>query len=332
MKWLNQIVSYYYKVIDFIRKTKPYRLVRLWCKKIRPPGFHQIPLYDVLKFFFQQINQTSINQRAAAISFNAMLAIPAGLIFLFTLIPYFPSSIKNDIASEINYFAKNISPTQGTEIWVTGFIKDFVRTPRGGLLSTGFFIVLYAASNAMMGIMTSFNSQLIERRKRNFFQLRFTAIKLTLLLSIFIFVTIFLIVTEGRLLRWLLQYMQIERVTISNIILYSRWAVIFALLFFGIGSIYKYAPQQPIRWQLISPGSILATFLTVIFFIFFSWYLNRFGRYNELYGSVGTILVLCLLIFFNSLVLLVGYELNVAIYALKRSRDPNSSIVNTNLE
>jgi membrane protein len=49
----------------------------------------------------------------------------------------------------------------------------------------------------------------------------------------------------------------------------------------------------------------------------FSAFVNNFGKYNALYGSIGTIIVLMSLIYINSLVLLIGYELNVSIHSIK---------------
>jgi membrane protein len=101
------------------------------------------------------------------------------------------------------------------------------------------------------------------------------------------------------------------------LILYLRWLVIIALVFYSIAFIYKYAPAVQKRWRLISPGTILATVLCIIASLGFSSFVNSFGRYNALYGSIGAIIVLMALIFINSLVLLIGFELNVSIKTLK---------------
>ena len=72
---------------------------------------------------------------------------------------------------------------------------------------------------------------------------------------------------------------------------------------------------------MLNPGSILATGLTLALTLGFSWWVSRFGNYNQLYGSIGTVLILMLLIFVNSLVLLIGFELNVSITSLKKIAD-----------
>jgi membrane protein len=98
----------------------------------------------------------------------------------------------------------------------------------------------------------------------------------------------------------------------------TRWMVIILLIFLGISLIYKFAPSVEKRWKLISPGSLLATFLTLATTIGFSYWVNHFGRYNKVYGSIGTILVIMLLIELNALILLIGFELNVSITYLQK--------------
>ena len=98
---------------------------------------------------------------------------------------------------------------------------------------------------------------------------------------------------------------------------FIRFIIIVALFFYGISFMYKYAPAVKSKQKLNTPGSILATFLTVLLTFAFSYWVNKFGNYNKIYGSIGTIIILMVLIFLNSLVLLIGYELNVSIQSLK---------------
>jgi membrane protein len=97
--------------------------------------------------------------------------------------------------------------------------------------------------------------------------------------------------------------------------------IILGLLFFGIAFIYRYAPSLKKKWNLISPGSLLATFLTLLTSIVFSYWLNNFGSYNKVYGSIGSVLVIMILIYFNSLILLIGFELNVSIMKLHSKKE-----------
>jgi membrane protein len=89
------------------------------------------------------------------------------------------------------------------------------------------------------------------------------------------------------------------------------------LVFISIALIYRYAPAVEKKWKFFSPGALLATILIISFTILFSFWVNNIATYNKVYGSIGSILILMLLIFVNSLVLLIGFELNVSINSLK---------------
>lgn len=256
-----------------------------------------------------------LNDRAAAISFNLLMAIPAATIFLCTLIPYMPFS--RQITSELLLVTRDITPNMNTFLLVKDFLEDFLETPRSGLLSVGFLLAAFYASNAMMGIMRTFNKSLMYTRDRNFFLERWVAIRITTILMLVFLLAVALLLAQGTLLTWALESLEINTPVVRWLVRNLRWVFIIALIYFCIAIIYKYAPAIHERWQLSSPGTTLATILVVLTVAGFSIWLQRFDNFNKVYGSIGTILILMLLIYFSSLVLLIGYELNVSIHSLK---------------
>jgi membrane protein len=289
--------------------------VRNKSKHIILPGFEGVPLYDVVMFFTRQMSKVGINDRAAAISFNFLMAIPAGTIFLCTLIPYMP--ISTQITIELLDLVKMFSPDENTYGVIANFLNDFLNTPRSGLLSFGFVVAVFYASNAVMALMRSFNRSLLSYKQRGFVNERWTAIKLTTVLIVMLIVTISLLVTQGELFQWLMETLEIQNMILRQLIFSVRWIIIILLILGSIGYVYKYAPAITKRWKLASPGAIFATFLVVLSTFAFSYYVNNFGSYNKVYGSIGTIMILMFLIYLNSLILLIGYELNVCIHSLK---------------
>ena len=141
------------------------------------------------------------------------------------------------------------------------------------------------------------------------------------ILFLLIFLSILLLIARGVVLNRL----GIESKLLITIIINVRWLIIILLFFACISYIYRHAPAVHKKWQLVSPGSILATFLMILFTMGFSYYVNNFGNYNQLYGSIGTVLILMLLIYFNSFVLLIGFELNVSISSLKKIADERNN-------
>ncbi|HYE56484.1 MAG TPA: YihY/virulence factor BrkB family protein [Chitinophagaceae bacterium] len=307
------------KIERLILNTHFMKALIHWSQHVRPFGFQNVPLYDVVVFFIKQMRKVGLNERAAAISFNFLMAIPAGTIFLCTLLPYLPVSAQ--ITDELLSLTENITPNNDTYYAVKGFLEDFLQTPRSGLLSFGFLLAVFYASNAMMGIMRTFNKSLIYMSRRNFLESRWMAIKLTTVLILLIIATMFLLATQGRILTWLLELMHIENDITVAVIQVVRWVVLIALFYFAIAIIYKYAPSVHKRWGLISPGTILATLLLLVTAWLFSFWVTSFGNFNKVYGSIGTILIIMLLVYINSLVLLIGFELNVSIHSLRHQAD-----------
>ena len=308
-------MSFFSKIIANINQSGPVSFIINKSKVISLPGFRGIPLYDVIKFFIGQVKTIGMTERASAISFDFLTAIPPAIIFLFTLIPYFPISLQFENA--LYGLIKDIIPGEKNNASLINFLHDFIRTPRTGLLSVGFLLSLYFSSNAFIGIMRSFNKNYIGFRKRTSLHQRLNALRLTIIIFIFIFASILFLVAQGAVLKWL----GIKNDSVRAIILNARWIMIILLFFASISYIYRHAPAVHKKWRLINPGSILATFLMIIFTMGFSYWVNNFGNYNTLYGSIGTVLILMLLIYFNSLVLLIGFELNVSITSLKRIAD-----------
>jgi membrane protein len=288
-------------------------------QRIILPGFNRVPLYDVVLFFVKQVKKVGLNERAQSISFSFLTAIPAATIFLCTLIPYLP--IAKGIKQQLLLFTRDITPNLNTYTLVKDFLDDFLDKPRGGLLSFGFLLAIFYASNAMLGIMRSFNKSLIYNRRKNFIQMRWMAIKLTVLLILMMIASFTLLVTNDALSKMVLKYYHVNSRNARWLFKTLRWVVIIPLFYFAIAFIYKYAPAVHKRWKLSSPGTLLATFLFIMSSLFFSFWVNNFSNYNKIYGSIGTILILMLLIYFNSMILLIGYELNVSIHHLKVMAD-----------
>ncbi len=277
------------------------------------PGFEGVPLYDVLKFFFKQVKTVGLTERASAVAYNFIMAIPPSFLFLFTLIPNLPFISRKSLKIQLHALVTDIVPAQGYNGNIIKFIDSFIDGNKIGLLSFGLILALFFASNAMMGLMRSFNKNYIGFEKRKGLHTRWIAIRLTTLIFGLVLGCIVLLITQGAVLKWL----GVKNPFWKDFIFYVRWIVIVALVFYSIAFIYKYAPAVQKRWKLTSPGTILATFLSLMATLGFSAFVNNFGRYNALYGSIGTIIMLMALIFINSLVLLIGFELNVSIKSLK---------------
>lgn len=286
-------------------------------KRIIVPGFEQVNLFQLLQFLYKQLNTIGLYDRASAISFNLIMALPAGFLFLFSIIPYFPKSFK--IKTQILSVFKDISPNTSTYRFILDIINDLL-SQHVGIFSFGFLLLLFYASNAMTGIIRSFDKSIMQNRPF-FLHQRMRALRLTLILMLLVFASILVLIGQDQLTTLLRDVFDIKRKTILPYWNMIRWAVIILLLFYGNAFIYKFAPHVKEKWSLLSPGAILSTLLMLLTTLGFSYWVNNFGSYSKIYGSIGTVLVVMTLIYINALILLIGFELNVSIEILKKEQD-----------
>ncbi len=272
----------------------------------------KINLLTVLKFFIREVQQDNVQSKAQAMAFNFILAIFPGIIFLFTLVAYLPIA---DAKNEIMYFISSSVPASMYDL-IADTIEDILLKPRGGLLSLGFILSLYAAVNGTASMIDAFNDCYKTQDKRGFLMSKLVAIGLTLLL---VFVLIFSIITLN-VGEFLLGYFS-EVHFLSNLMIYVinifRYAILVGMFFIATSVIYYIAPTIRVRWGFFSHGAILATIINMIVSVSFSIYINNFASYNKLYGSIGSIIGMMLWFYLTSLVLLIGFEFNASIDAVK---------------
>jgi len=281
-------------------------------KKWYLPGLQGLSLYKVLQFFRRQIKQQGLAERASAIAYNFIMALPPSLLFLFTLIPNLPFISKRSIKYQMHSLILHIIPSKVYNKQLIDFADTFIDGNKIGLLSFGLLLTLFFSSNGMMGIMRSFNKNYEGFEKRKGLQKRGVALRLTIVIFGLLFGYFILLIMQGALLN-----LVIQSNTLKIIITYSRWILIVMLVYLTIGFIFRYAPAVQKRWKFSSAGTILATLLSLLATLAFSLFVTNFAKYNALYGSIGTVMMLMALIYLNSLALLIGFEFNVSIHTLK---------------
>jgi len=314
------------KIQRIFFRSKPVKFLIYRSKKLILPGFEGLPLYDVIKFFVKQTQEIGLNERASSIAFNFLMAIPPFFIFVFTLLSNMPDSKR--LYTEVLIIVKTITPDQSTFTIIKNVMDDFF-VAGTGLLSSGLLLALYFSSNATITIMYTFRKSMlyIDVEKRNFIQIRWAAIKLTVLIVLLVFATIFIMLTQSIVFDWLIHLFNVNVYLTDIIIQIIQIFIIFFLIFIAIAMIYRYAPNVQKKWKIRTPGAILATTLIMAFTYLFSFWVNNIASYNKVYGSIGSILILMFLVFVNSLVLLIGFELNVTINSLKSIAERRKKIL-----
>ncbi len=299
-----------------IRRTKAGRVMVRLAQRLPMPGFGGRSVYDVASPFAAQLRKTSLAERAAAISFNIVMAIPPTLVFIFTLIPYLP--ISKDFINQLFVLIRDVIPGEQNHKAIIGFLKDFVQRPRNGLLSFGLLLAVFFSSNAMMGVLRSFEKDYPGFRRRKGIHKRRIALKLTFITLLLIFICILLLIAQSAVLKLFGVRSQSLRMFIQVL----RWIPLVLLTYAIITMIYRHGPAVKEKWSLRTPGAIFATVLMVIATGLVTYWVNHFSNYNKLYGSISAIFILMSLIYANSLALLLGFELNVALEQRPAGKGP----------
>ena len=312
------------KVRQWRRRALYWRPVRstLWfLQHFSLPGNRGVPLYDVLRFFLVGIFNGDLNQRAKGVAYSFLTALPPLLIFFFTLVAYFPvDGVQDELLTELGGIVpeKIMNPLSNT-------INDVMGHRHSTLLSIGFISSVLLAASGLMGVITSLNFANRSVEKRPYLQRYLLSVMLVFVLYVLIVLTMALLMGHKLLLQiifaqgWLTD-------TKANTLMFNigRWVLITFAILTAISLIYYWAPVKKQRVGFFSAGSVLATAMFLVLSWGLSIYLNNFNRYNLIYGSIGTLLMVMFWIRFNCIVLLVGYELNISIYngsIVKKNRD-----------
>ncbi len=291
-------------------------------QKITLPFFDGMPLYDVAVFFWRSIINGAITTRASAIAFSFFIAFFPGILFLFTLIPYIPI---DNFQNELFHIIQDLVP-ETTFATIEGTVSDIIMRPRGGLLSFGFVAALIFSTNGLASMMTAFDATIHSIDRKSWLSQRLTAIFLLIILSVLLTLAVALL-TGGQMALSYLQEHQILKDSFTlHVLNFGRWVVIIMLLFFAYSFLYYMAPAKKTRWRFISAGGTLATVLSIVALIGFTFYINNFSRYNTLYGSIGTLLIILFLMYVMSLILLIGFELNASIYQVRSNNEVRSEM------
>lgn len=308
------------KIKDKIEATGLWQKMVAQSHSEKLPGFRNISLFNAIKRFREHVIWDDLIERASAISFNSAMALPPLLLFLCTLIPIianFNFIIELNLMGQLKALIVDIIPARSNYEPILAFIDTIVEKPRNALLFFSILLSIFFSSNAMMGVMRSFDQNYPGFTKRKGLKRRLVAIRITLTLIFLFILCLALLIAQKSVLTWL----GIENQVLTSIWEKARWILILLLVFFIISYIYRHAPSVDEKWKLLTPGSVVATCLVVICTLGFTWWVSQFGTYNKLYGSIGTIIFVLVLIFLNSLILLIGFELNASIYSLSQANE-----------
>ena len=286
-------------------------LLRRSAQTITLPLFDGLSLYDVAIFFWKGIYEGAVTSRAASISFSFFLALFPGVIFVFTLIPFIPIE---GFQHELFRLLRDVLPPNSFDA-AYSTITDILTIKRGDLLGITVAAALFFATNGTLALIGNFGQTIHHLNVRGFWSQYLAAFWLTLALALLLIGGI-AVLALGEV--WIPTLIPGENgIWITAL---ARWVVLLGLVLFAISLLFYYGPMRSAPWRFISPGALLATVLVWLTSYLFGIYVTDFSRYNQFYGSIGTLMIIQLWIYVNAIGLIIGFELNASM-ARAKNRD-----------
>jgi membrane protein len=242
------------------------------------PGFDGVPLYDAIWFFIKGLQKGSLNTRASSVAFNFMLALGPGVIFLLTLIPYLPiSNFQQEILGVFN----RIMP-ENSYIAIESLLNEIFQK-RGGLPIFGLLLSLFFAHKGIVGILEAFSASYHAIDTRGFYNQRLIAAALVIIFYLLVITAALILFFSKSFVEKLVELDYIKTNTTYFMLLIGKWLIIIGITYFFISFLYYLAPQHKMKWRFFSAGSIIATILTLIASLGFSYFVNHFAPLNQFY-------------------------------------------------
>jgi membrane protein len=296
---------------QYLKRRRAYRKFIVFLKRWRFNNGRS-SIYDVVDVLIGELRLDSITKRASYMAFNFTLAIFPSIIFLFTLIPYIPSVLSLDMSESILNFISDFMPEEMYAVAYTT-IEDIVNKPRGGLLSFGFLFALILSTNGIMSLMDAFDKKYHTFYKRRYIKKRFIATALTVVLALILFLAVAIIFFGQWMLDALVFYEVVTETYTYTLLVILKYIAIILLFLLATSMIYYFVPAIEDKWPFFSAGAVVATVLIFLVSMIFSFYISAFDSYNKFYGSIGALIGLMIWLDFVSIILILGFEINVSI-------------------
>ncbi len=302
---------------DNIDKIPIVNWIAKFLKKIKLPGLEGLSLYDLLEMYIIGIFKGALSTRASAIAFSFFTAIFPFLLFIIILIPYIPfESFKVDFLN----FLDSILPPQTSDFFNNNIFENINKEHTGGLLSTVFLISMFLMANGVNAVFSAFENSYHQQINRHFFKQYVYALGVAIIL---VFILILTVVGFGYAQIYLI-YPIIETFSTGDVIgelfwiTRARYFFFVIMIYLSMATIYYFGTKDGKLSSFFSIGAFFTTFLILLSSYLFGLYIDNFSKYNELYGSIGGLLILLFYFWLNANIVLLGHELNASLQLLKK--------------
>ena len=279
--------------------------------KIKLPGMEGMTLFDLSEMYLSGIVKGALTSRAGSIAFSFFIALFPFALFVLTLIPFVPiEGFQDNFMS----FIFKVLPSKEASDAVAHVLNDIATNKYGELLSFGFILSIFLMTNGVNAILSGFEYTFHEIETRTVLRQYFVSLIISLLLAFLLLITVSIII----MIEFFVKSLNEQGMVSDTNFWFSsiQLIIMIAMLFVAISLLYYFGTREGRKTSFFSPGTILTILLILVNFKIFRVYIEKFAQYNQLYGSIGTVLVIMLFIWLNSIILLLGFELNASLLKL----------------
>ena len=303
-------------VEEKLSKIPIVNLLVTFLKRIKLPGLEGLSIYDLMEMYVVGIVEGALTTRASAIAFSFFTAIFPFLLFVIIIIPFIPFE---NFQVEFLEFLDSILPPQTSEFFNKNIFENISKDNRGSLLSTVFVLSLFLMANGVNAVFSGFEHSYHIELTRNVFKQYLYALGVAIILAFLV------ILTVGVLGYFEIYVMQNLRDHGYIDVKQERWGIDLAkygffviMTYIATATLYYFGTKEGRQTRFFSIGALLTTLLIMLTSYLFGIYIENFSKYNELYGSIGALLILLFYLWLNANILLLGYELNASLNRLKK--------------
>ncbi|WP_159017723.1 YihY/virulence factor BrkB family protein [Algibacter sp. L3A6] len=306
---------------DKLDKIPVINILVRFLKKLKLPGLEGLSFYDLVELYVIGIAKGALATRASAIAFSFFMAIFPFLLFVLIIIPYVPI---DDFKIEFLVFLESFLPPNTSDFFFENIFENIDQSQRGGLLSSVFVLSIGLMANGVNAVFSGFENSYHEQLTRNVFKQYLYALGIALILAFLLIITIVVLgYFQLYVVQGLFNALEHRGYEVASQGLF--WTDVVKYLFFVLmvylatATLYYFGTKEGKYSNFFSIGALFTTLLIILTSYFFGLYIENFGQYNKLYGSIGALLILMFYLWLNSNILLLGYELNASLNKLRKS-------------
>lgn len=271
-------------------------------------------MFDLFRFLFKSMKRRRFTLAAMAMSFRFFFAVFPALILIFTLLPYIPV---DNLQAEVSGFLDSVMPADSLD-FMHRVLDEFFRRPSAGVIYLNLGLLLFSSLGGIKVMMQAFSVESDLFRERKFLRFNAVALLIFVLLFLLFLVMIGLLVSGEYFINYLLDHGMIQGGFQSVMLRVFHWLIVLLAVQVAMSVLYYLGPATRERWKFFSPGSVVGGILIVLAVLMFRFFFVHFADYNKIYGSLGAIMLLMVWFYWLSIVVLVGFELNAAIAAVRK--------------